>query len=87
MPRLQTATAIRDSGGEAIVVVGDVTADDFPRRLIDATIQKFGCIDILINNAGFTWDGMIHKMSPKQWEAMLAVHCTAPFRIIQVGLT
>lgn len=35
--------------------------------------------------AGFTWDGMIHKISPKQWDAMLAVHCTAPFRLIQAG--
>ena len=36
-------------------------------------------------SAGFTWDGMIHKITPKQWDAMLAVHCTAPFRLIQVG--
>lgn len=35
-------------------------------------------------HAGYTWDGMIHKISSKQWEAMLAVHCTAPFRLIQV---
>lgn len=35
--------------------------------------------------AGFTWDGMIHKITPKQWDAMLAVHCTAPFRLIQAA--
>lgn len=35
--------------------------------------------------AGFTWDGMLHKMSRKQWDAMLAVHCTAPFRLIQAA--
>ena len=35
--------------------------------------------------AGFTWDGMIHKITPKQWDAMLAVHCTAPFRLIQAS--
>ena len=34
-------------------------------------------------DTGFTWDGMIHKITPKQWDAMLAVHCTAPFRLIQ----
>ena len=38
-----------------------------------------------MNNAGYTWDGVVHKMSAKQWEAMLAVHCTAPFRIIQAS--
>ena len=39
-----------------------------------------------MQSAGFTWDGMIHKITPKQWDAMLAVHCTAPFRLIQVPL-
>lgn len=37
------------------------------------------------NIAGFTWDGMIHKITEKQWSAMLAVHCTAPFRLIQAA--
>ena len=32
---------------------------------------------------GFTWDGMLHKMPGKQWQTMLDVHCTAPFRLIQ----
>ena len=41
---------------------------------------------MLLHPAGFTWDGMIHKITPKQWDAMLAVHCTAPFRLIQVPL-
>ena len=44
----------------------------------------FGALHILVNNAGFTWDGVIHKMTPKQWETMLTIHCTAPFRLIQV---
>ncbi len=39
---------------------------------------------MLLHPAGFTWDGMIHKITSKQWDAMLAVHCTAPFRLIQV---
>lgn len=37
-------------------------------------------------HAGFTWDGMIHKITSKQWDAMLAVHCTAPFRLIQASV-
>jgi NAD(P)-dependent dehydrogenase (short-subunit alcohol dehydrogenase family) len=38
-----------------------------------------------INNAGFTWDGVIHKMSQEQWHTMLEVHCTAPFRLVQAA--
>ncbi|CAL8464475.1 g4010 [Coccomyxa elongata] len=81
----QVAAEIRSQGGEAISLAGDVTAEDFPARCVKATVDAFGTIDILINNAGFTWDGMIHKITPKQWDAMLAVHCTAPFRLIQAA--
>lgn len=79
----QVAGEIRKAGGQAIAVSGDVTAEDFPGKCVKATVDAFGGIDILINNAGYTWDGVIQKMSPKQWDAMLAVHCTAPFRLIQ----
>lgn len=64
---------------------GDVTAADFPQRIVTAALGAYGAIHILLNNAGFTWDGVIHKMGAKQWEAMLAVHLTAPFRLIQAA--
>ncbi|KAF5837414.1 hypothetical protein DUNSADRAFT_4394 [Dunaliella salina] len=48
-------------------------------------MDAFGRIDFLVNNAGFTWDGVIQKMTPQQWETMLLVHCTAPFRLIQAA--
>lgn len=38
-----------------------------------------------INNAGFTWDGVLHKITPEQWDVMLSVHCTAPFRLVQAA--
>eukprot|EP00884_Botryococcus_braunii_P002497 jgi/Botrbrau1/12248/Bobra.0361s0011.1 len=79
----QVANDIRKAGGQAIAVGGDVTAEEFPAKCVKATVDAFGQIDILINNAGYTWDGVIQKISPKQWDAMLAVHCTAPFRMIQ----
>ena len=81
-----TADFIRNSAGDrCIVVVGDVTAEDFPRRCVEATIAAYGRIDILVPNAGFTWDRTIHKMKNKEWDAMLNVHCTAPFRLIQAA--
>jgi 3-oxoacyl-[acyl-carrier protein] reductase len=79
------ADAINAAGGQAISVPGDVTDKKFPQRLIDETIKAFGKINILINNAGYTWDGMVHKMTDDQWDAMLLVHNTAPFRIVRAA--
>lgn len=80
------AAEIRQHGGRAASLAGDVTSADFGERLVKAAVDAFGgTIDILINNAGFTWDGVIHKMTQEQWQAMLDVHCTAPFRIIQAA--
>lgn len=44
-----------------------------------------GKIHIIVNNAGFTWDAVIHKMSDKQWDTMLGIHSTAPFRLIRAA--
>lgn len=77
--------SIQQQGGRAITVVGDVTNADFGHKLVHAAVEAFGTIDILINNAGFTWDGVVHKMTAEQWQTMLDVHCTAPFRIIQAA--
>lgn len=86
-PAEETAGAIRAAGGKAIVVAGDVTNEAFPAQLINATLENFGGIDIIVNNAGYTWDGVIHKMSDKQWYAMMDVHTTAPFRILREAAT
>lgn len=86
-PAEETAGAIRTAGGKAIVVAGDVTNEAFPAQLINATLENFGGIDIIVNNAGYTWDGVIHKMTDKQWYAMMDVHTTAPFRILREAAT
>lgn len=82
-PAEETAAAIRSAGGKAIVVPGDVTDPAFPAQLIKATLDAFGGIDIIVNNAGYTWDAVIQNMTDKQWYAMLDVHTTAPFRILR----
>jgi 3-oxoacyl-[acyl-carrier protein] reductase len=48
-------------------------------------IRAFGKINHIVNNAGFTYDGMLHKITDKQWDLMLAVHNTAPFRIVKAA--
>src|SRR5687767_14376265 len=46
-------------GANAFAVSGDVTAPEFPQRLVDASLERFGGIDIIVNNAGYTWDSVI----------------------------
>ena len=82
-PAEESAHAIIQAGGQAIAVPGSVTDPAFPDKLMRAAADAFGAIHILVNNAGYTWDGMIHKMTDEQWQAILDVHATAPFRMIR----
>jgi len=82
-PAEETAGAIRAAGGKALVVAGDVTDPAFPSQLIKATLDAFGGIDIIVNNAGYSWDAVIQNMTDKQWYAMMEIHTTAPFRILR----
>jgi 3-oxoacyl-[acyl-carrier protein] reductase len=84
-PAEQTVQAIRAAGGEAISVPGDVTDPSFPASIVAAAIEKLGGLDIIVNNAGYTWDAVIHKMTDEQWEAIIACHLTAPFRVIRAA--
>jgi len=82
-PAEETVAAIQANGGEAIALSGDVTQPDFPAMLMKTTMEKYGKINLLVNNAGYTWDSMVHKMSDEQWEAILDIHTTTPFRMIR----
>ncbi len=84
-PAAETLAAIAADGGEAVACNGDVTADSFAERYVATALDAFGGIDIIVNNAGYTWDGVIHKTSDQQWTAMLDVHLTAPFRILRAA--
>ena len=81
----ETARAITQSGGRAVALAGSVTDPDFPTQLMHAAAETFGQINVLVNNAGYTWDGMVHKISDEQWQAILEVHLTAPFRMIRAA--
>src|SRR5439155_23117464 len=84
-PTHQAAETIKGNDGDALAVPGDVTSADFAPSLIKATLDGYGRIDAIVNNAGYTWDGTIHKMTDEQWQAMLDVHLTAPFRVIRAA--
>ncbi|HJL56328.1 MAG: SDR family oxidoreductase [Arenicellales bacterium] len=84
-PAQETVAAIHATGSEAVACVGDVTATDFGERMVRVALENYGGIDIIVNNAGYPWDNVIQKMSDEQWQAMLDVHATAPFRILRAA--
>jgi len=73
------------AGGRATACAGDVTEADFGERFVATAIDTFGGLDIIVNNAGYTRDGVIHKMADEQFQAMLDVHVMAPFRILRAA--
>jgi 3-oxoacyl-[acyl-carrier protein] reductase len=86
-PAAEAEAAIRQSGRAAAHLAGDVTAPDFPQKLVEATLTTFGGLDIIVNNAGYTWDNVIQKTTDEQYMAMLGIHLVAPFRILRAAST
>ncbi|MAL77790.1 MAG: 3-oxoacyl-ACP reductase [Sneathiella sp.] len=84
-PAEETVATIKSMGGDAIAVPGSVTEEGFAERFINSGIETFGAVDVIVNNAGYTWDALVHKMSDEQFDAMLDVHLKAPFRIIRAA--
>lgn len=80
-----TAEAIRAAGGQAHAVAGSVVEDGFAEALLADAAATFGKINVLVNNAGFTWDGMLHTMTDAQWRAVMEVHTFAPFRLVRAA--
>ena len=78
----QTAGEI---SGETAVYAGDLTKEGACDDLVKTAVDAFGKLDIVVNNAGYTWDGPIHKMSDDQFQAMLDIHLVAPFRILRAA--
>ena len=76
----QTASEI---DGETAVYAGDLTKEGAADELVKAGIDAFGSIDAVVNNAGYTWDGVVHKMTDEQFQAMLDIHTIVPFRVIR----
>jgi len=69
--------------GETAVFSGDLTEPGAPDKLVETAIEAFGSVDAIVNNAGYTWDGVVHRMSDEQFQAMLDIHTVVPFRVIR----
>jgi 3-oxoacyl-[acyl-carrier protein] reductase len=77
--------ASAEIAGETAVFAGDLTKPGVPDQLVQKAIDSFGKIDIIVNNAGYTLDAPIHKMSDEHFQAMLDIHTVVPFRVIRAA--
>lgn len=84
-PVKETLAQIEAMGGQAVSCVGSVSAPAFAEEFVSTAVEAFDGIDIIVNNAGFTWDNVIQRMTDDQWDAILDVHLKAPFRILRAA--
>jgi len=82
-PARETIELVDRLGSQAVACNGDVCARDFGERIVATALDAFGDAHIVVNNAGYTWDSVIQKMTDEQWDAILDVHLKAPFRILR----
>jgi 3-oxoacyl-[acyl-carrier protein] reductase len=81
----QVANDITRAGGAATICAGSITDDDFAPRFVDTALRTFGGLDLIVNNAGYTWDAVVQHMTDEQWDTILDVHLKAPFRVLRAA--
>lgn len=84
-PVNEVVTKIKAAGGEAVACIGSVTETGFADRFVKTALDSFGGIDIIVNNAGYTMDSLIGKMTDEAFDAMYNVHLKAPFQILRAA--
>ena len=84
-PAQEVAEEIKAMGGEVAVCAGSVTEDGFADSFVKTAMDSFGSVDIIVNNAGYTWDNVIQKMTDEQFDAIIDVHLKAPFQILRAA--
>ena len=70
-------------GLEISAIPGDITAGSTARSLVEGALEHYGDLHIIVNNAGYIWNSAALKHSDEQWQAMLDVHATGPFRLLR----
>jgi 3-oxoacyl-[acyl-carrier protein] reductase len=85
LPAKETVEEIIAAGGRAVAVAGSVLDEELPDRLVRTAVEDLGGLHIIVNNAGFTWDNVIQRITDEQWDTILDVHLKAPFRILRAA--
>src|SRR5262245_23529328 len=81
----ETGRALAAAGRCVHGLAGDLTDPAFPDALVTATLDRFGSLDVIVNNAGYSWDGVIQKTTDEQFQAMLDIHLVVPFRMMRAA--
>jgi len=84
-PADEVVAEIKAAGGKAVTCAGSVTEKGFADNFIAAAMENFGNVHIIVNNAGYTWDTVIQKMTDDQFDAMIDVHLKAPWQILRAA--
>ena len=81
----ETVKEFEGAGYKVASFSGDLMDPATPDKLVQATLEKLGGLDIIVNNAGYSWDGVIQKTTDEQFQAMLTIHLVVPFRILRAA--
>ena len=82
-PLDETLRQIEEAGGSAVGLAASVTDADIGERLASLAVERFGGLHIVVTAAGFLWDGMIHRMTDEQFNAIVDVHLGGTFRVVR----
>jgi 3-oxoacyl-[acyl-carrier protein] reductase len=85
-PAGETIAAIAQAGGMAVPCVGSVIEPDFAERFVQTALDRFGGLDIIVNNAGYQWDSRIEDATDEQLDAMYEVHVKGQFRVLRAAI-
>ena len=80
------ADVCRAAGSEVLTVTGDVTADDFPASLMEAVQERFGGLDVLVNNAGMALSCPLEQTTRTQFDQIMALNARTPYFLCQAAL-
>ena len=70
---------IKSQGGDALAVVGDVAVEDDANNLVKQAVEAYGKVDVFVNNAGITRDGLLLRMKNADWDAVLDTNLKGAF--------
>ena len=73
----------RAAGDQALITAGDLTEESVRRRVVERTLERFGAIDILINNAGIAWQEPFLEITPEHWDQIMQVNLRGMFLVGQ----
>ena len=80
------AAEVAAAGGQALALAADVADAEAVHRVIEATLERFGRLDVLVNNAGITRDQLLLRMKRDDWDAVVATNLTGTFLCTQAVL-